>query len=297
MKVLITGSTGLIGSALAAFLRNKNEEVYELVRTQDHLLPNQIFWNPDEEVLDSASLEGFDAIVHLAGESIVGRWTEAKKKRIEESRVKGTQLLSQAICQLKHPPSVLISASAIGYYGSPGNLPLTEESSAGSGFLARVCKQWEAATQPVAEKGIRVVQLRIGVVLSPEGGALQQMLPIFKMGVGGRMGDGSQYMSWIAIQDLIRIIDDVIHQEHVAGPINAVSPHPVTNQEFIDTLGRVLKRPSFLFMPAFMVKLTFGEMGDELLLRSMRVEPKRLKEMGFKFDYPYLEGALIDLLD
>jgi uncharacterized protein len=278
MKILVTGSSGLVGSALVSFLEKRGEQVSKLVRGK-------------------TELEGFDAVVHLAGENIMGRWTETKKNRIRESRVKGTQLLSQALIQLKKPPSVFVCASAIGYYGNRGEEILTEQSAKGEGFLADVCGEWEEATRTVAEKGIRTINLRIGMVLSLEGGALRQMLPMFKLGLGGKMGSGSQSISWIAIDDLVRIIDDVIYRENLAGPINAVAPHPVTNEELTKTLGQLLHRPTFLSLPVFMVKLIFGELGEELLLSSARVKPKKLEENDFQWNYPYLEGALKHLLD
>ncbi len=292
MKVLVTGSSGLIGSALIPSLEKNKNKVYKLVRARSDLLANEITWDPQQGIINPSLLEGLDAIVHLAGENILGRWTEAKKARIRESRVKGTQLLCQALCRLRHPPSVVVCASAIGYYGNRGDEVLTEQSAKGTGFLAEVCEEWEEATRAAVEKGIRIINLRIGMVLSPNGGALKQMLPIFKLGLGGRIGDGNQYVSWIAIDDLVRVIEYAIKQQSLAGPLNAVAPHPVTNQELTKTLGHLLNRPTFLLMPAFIVRLIFGELGEETLLSSQRVEPKKLEETGFKFDFSYLEEAL-----
>ncbi len=292
MKILVSGTSGLVGSALVPFLTKCQHEVYALVRTRADLHPNEIAWDSQRGVVSPALLEGLDAVVHLAGESITGRWTAEKKKHIYDSRVQGTRLLCQALSQLQNPPAVFVCASAIGYYGNRGDEILTEQSNKGEGFLSDVCAEWEEATRPAAEKGIRVVNLRFGVILSPKGGALKQMLPPFQWGVGGQMGPGTQYMSWIALDDVVKIIDEVIQQYRVAGPVNVVSPHPVTNAEFTKTLGRVLHRPAFLNMPAFAVKLVFGEMGEELLLSSARVQPKKLEQMDFQFTYPDLEGAL-----
>jgi uncharacterized protein len=296
MKILVTGSSGLVGTALISFFKKEHHEVYKLIRLRADLLPNEIAWDPERGVINPSLLEGFDAVVHLAGENIMGRWTTSKKKRIKESRVKGTQLLCQSLCQLKKPPQVLISASAIGYYGNRGDEILTEQSTKGEGFLADVCEEWEEATRLAAEKGIRVVNLRIGMVLSPHGGALKQMLPIFKLGLGGRMGPGNQYVSWVAIDDLVRVIDYAIHQESLAGPLNAVAPYPVTNEEMTKIMGHILHRPTFLAMPTFMVELVFGELGKEVLLSSARAEPKKLEAAGFQYGSSRLEEALRKML-
>lgn len=296
MKILVTGSSGLIGSALVTYLEQHQHEVYKLVRVRADLLPREIAWDPHRGVISPALLEGMDAVVHLAGENIMARWTEAKKKQILDSRVKSTQLLCQTLCNLKRPPSVFICASAIGYYGNRGNEILTEQSSRGNGFLAVVCNEWEDATRQAVERGIRVVNPRIGMVLSSKGGALKQMLPIFKFGLGGQMGCGDQYVSWIAIDDLVRVIDYAIQRESLAGPLNAVTPYPVTNQELTKMLGHILHRPTFLAMPTFMVKLVFGELGEEVFLSSERVKPKKLEDVGFQFNYPRLEEALRHLI-
>jgi uncharacterized protein (TIGR01777 family) len=297
MKILITGSSGLVGSALISFLEKNKQDIYKLVRVRADLLTHEIAWDPQRGIMNPSRLEGLDAVVHLAGENIMGFWTEAKKKRIRDSRVKGTQLLCQALCQLQKLPSVLICASAVGYYGDRGNEILTEQSPRGEGFLAGVCEEWEEATRLAAEKGIRTLNLRFGMVLSSQGGALQQMLPIFKSGLGGQMGSGSQYVSWITIDDLVRIVDYALNRESLAGPLNAVTPYPVTNTELTKALGHVLHRPTLMSMPAFMVKLIFGELGKELLLSSARVEPKKLEDEGFQFEYPQLEEALRYLLN
>jgi len=296
MKILISGASGLVGSALVPFLTTGQHQVVKLVRQSTNLKSDEIAWDPATGFIDGASLEGFDAVVHLAGESIMGRWTEEKKQKIKESRVKGTQLLSQTLSQLKQKPSVFICSSATGYYGNRGDEILTEQSPKGEGFLADVCEEWENATRTAVEASIRTINLRTGIVLSPKGGALKQMLTPFKWGLGGEMGSGQQYMSWITLDDLIYMILYLIEQPFIAGPVNAVGPHPVTNKEFIQTLGHVLHRPTFLKVPTFGIQLLFGEMGEELLLTSARVEPAKLNKAGFRFSYPHLEKALSHLL-
>jgi hypothetical protein len=255
-----------------------------------------VYWNPAAGEIDAAKLEGFDAVVHLAGEPITGRWNATKKTAIRESRVKGTRLLCEALARLSKRPRVLIAASASGYYGDRGDEVLREESGAGSLFLSQVCQEWEAATKAAAESGIRVVNLRFGFILSRAGGGLAKMLPAFKMGAGGKIGSGKQYMSWIAIDDLLQIILFATTAETVNGPVNAVAPNPVTNLAFTKTLARVLGRPAIFPMPAFAVRLAFGEMGEELLLASARIEPTRLLSAGYQFRFPELEGALRHLL-
>ncbi len=295
MNLLVTGSSGLVGSALVSFLEAAGHRLTRLVRSQPRPVPprrDEVFWDPDAGRLDSSALEGLDAVVHLAGENIAGRWTARKKARIRESRINGTCLLAESLAGLTHPPAVLVAASAMGYYGDRGDTVLIEESSPGEGFLAGVCRDWEAAAKPAAQKGIRVVHLRIGLVLSRAGGALARMLPPFKLCLGGRIGNGRQYMSWIAIDDLVQVIAHALTAQVLAGPVNAVAPNPVTNLEFTRTLGRVLHRPTIFPMPAFAARLAFGEMGQELLLASQRVEPARLIASGYSFRFPVLGGAL-----
>ena len=297
MKVLVTGAGGLIGSALVPLLTTGGHRVTRLVRSQPRPGAAEIHWDPAAGVVDVASLEGVEAVVHLAGENIAsGRWTAARKARIRESRVKGTRTLCRALAHLSHPPKVLVSASAIGYYGDRGSDPLWENSAPGVGFLADVCRAWEEATQPAVEKEIRVVLLRIGIVLSPAGGALAKMLLPFRLGVGGVIGSGQQYMSWVALDDVVGAAHHALVTDTLQGPVNAVAPYPVTNREFTKTLGRVLRRPTFLPMPAFAARLALGEMADALLLASTRVEPKRLLATGYSFRYSELEDALRHVL-
>lgn len=296
MKIGVTGSTGLIGSALVDFLTGEGHQVVRLVRSKSAAGASDVYWNPAEGTVATPGLEGLDAVVHLAGENIAGRWTAAKKARIRDSRVIGTRLLARTLAGLQRPPNALVCASAVGYYGDRAGELLREESPPGQGFLADACQEWEAAARPAAEKGVRVVSLRIGVVLSPRGGALALMLPAFKLGVAGKIGSGRQYMSWIALHDLVDVIHHALATESLQGPVNAVAPHSVTNAEFTKTLGRVLGRPTIVPMPAFAARLVFGEMANELLLASARVEPARLKATGYLFRTPDLAGALRQLL-
>jgi hypothetical protein len=296
MNILVSGSSGLIGQALLPALRSGGHRVLSLVRFKPQGGEPLVYWNPAEGKIDGGRLEGLDAVVHLAGEPITGRWNATKKRAIRETRVKGTRLLCETMAGLSSRPRVLVAASASGYYGDRGDAVLREESEAGLSFLSKVCQEWEAATKPAAASGIRVVNLRIGFVLSPAGGGLAKMLPAFKMGVGGKIGSGKQYLSWIAIDDLVQIILFAMTTEVLKGPANAAAPNPVTNSEFSKTLGRVLGRPAIFPMPAFAVRLAFGEMGEELLLASARMEPARLLSAGYQFRFPQLEGTLRYLL-
>lgn len=297
MHILVTGSTGLIGSALIPALTSEGHRVSCLVRSKSKLGNRDTYWDPAAGELYSPGLEGLDAVIHLAGESIAGgRWTVARKARIRDSRIQGTRLLSETLAHLAHPPKVFISTSAVGYYGDRADEVLTEQSPPGSNFLAGICHEWESATEPAAQHGIRVVILRLGMVLSLRGGALAKMLTPFRMGVGGIIGSGKQYMSWLAIDDLLRIIIHALKTESLHGATNAVAPNPVTNAEFTKTLGRVLGRPTLLPLPAFAARLALGEMADELLLASARVAPTKLLASGFVFRHPDLGLALADLL-
>lgn len=292
MKILISGSHGLVGTALIKSLETEGHEISRLVRHY----PNseaEIEWSPDRYSIQLARIEGFDAVVNLAGESIAeGRWTDEKKRRIRESRVKGTKLLGDALANLTSRPKTFICASAIGYYGNRGDETLTETSAPGDDFLAEVCVEWEKATALATEKGIRVVNTRFGVILDANGGALAKMLPPFRMGIGGKIGSGKQWMSWIALDDVVGALKFALANETLKGPVNFVAPNPVTNAEFTKTLGKVLSRPTLFPIPAFGVRLAFGEMADALLLSSQRVEPQRLKTTGYEFQYSQLQTAL-----
>lgn len=302
MKILITGATGLIGTAATSLLTSAGHNVAWLVRPGKkarHPSENAelISWDPDANYIDAAKLEGFDAIVNLAGDNIAnGRWSAAKKGRIRNSRIKGTTLLCETLAQLQKPPATLISASAVGFYGNRGDEVLDESSSPASDFLADVCKQWESATAAATAKGIRVVNVRFGVVLSPKDGALAKMLFPFKMGAGGVLGSGKQYMPWIAIDDVAAAIAHCLITPSLTGPVNLVAPNPATNYEFTKTLGKVLSRPTIAPLPAFMARIVFGEMADALLLASTRVQPGKLTASGYQFRFPELEPALRHLL-
>lgn len=281
MKVLISGSSGLIGSALSKSLSDDGHTVVRLPRTYE----------------DRIDFSGVDVVVHLAGENIAsGRWTQSKKRKIEQSRVEGTYQLASQLADSPQKPSVFICASAIGFYGNRGDEWLDEESREGEGFLPQVCKKWEAAAGPAADAGIRTVHLRTGIVLSPTGGALKKMLPPFKMGMGGIMGNGRQYMSWISLPDMIGAIRFLITTDSVNGAINLVSPNPVSNLQFTKILGQTLHRPTIFPMPACAVRLIFGEMANDLLLGSCRVAPKKLMNAGYTFLHTDLQAALKNLL-
>lgn len=297
MKILVTGSTGLVGSRLVPSLKAKGHEVIRLVRSAPKDSATEIRWNPAKGTLSADALEGLGGVVHLAGDNLAeGRWTDEKKRSIRESRVKGTTLISETLSKLERKPEVLVSASAIGFYGNRGDEILNERSASGDDFLAEVCREWELATQAAAQSGVRVVHLRFGVILSGDGGALKKMLFPFRMGVGGKLGDGKQYMSWIAIDDAVGAIEHALTDNSMRGAVNVVAPEPVTNYEFTKAMGRVLSRPTIFPVPAFAARLAFGEMADATLLASQRVEPVRLKESGFVFKYPKLEGALRHVL-
>lgn len=295
MQVAITGSTGLIGEGLVSALRAGGHRVVRLVRRAPG--NGEVFWDPGAGKIDSAGLAGIDAAVNLAGDNIAaGRWNADKKRSIFESRVNGTRLLCEALADLHPKPKTLVSASAIGYYGDRGSRVLGETDAPGNDFLSKVCREWEAATMPAADRGIRVVLARIGAVLTPSGGALAKMLMPFKLGLGGRIGSGTQYMSWISLEDAVNAIVFALENENLDGPVNVTAPQPVTNAVFTKTLGSVLGRPTLLPMPAFAARAVLGEMADALLLSSARVQPGRLEQEGFKFKHPSLEAALKDML-
>lgn len=292
-RIAITGSTGLIGRRLMTTLASGPYEVFPLVRRLPAPGTNEIHWHPQRSELDAAALESMDVVVHLAGENIAGgRWTAARKRAIHDSRCMGTSLLACCLACLKQPPRALITASAIGFYGDRRDELLTEDAPPGAGFLADVTRAWEAAAQPARDAGIRVVHLRLGVVLARNGGALARMLPPFRWGLGGRVGHGRQYLSWISLTDAVRAIEHAITRTDIEGPVNVVAPYPVTNAEFARVLGRLLRRPTVFPLPATVVSLLLGQMGRELLLSSTRVMPQRLAASGFTFEYEDLESAL-----
>jgi uncharacterized protein len=292
MRILISGARGLIGTALGNYLSQQGHSVSRLVRSNIPMQSPDVAWDPEQHVVDLTDLERFDAVIHLAGESIAARrWSEEQKLRIRKSRVIATKFLADTLAELSHPPAVLLCASAIGYYGDRDSEALTEDSSPGRGFLPEVCVAWETAAESARTKGIRVAHMRFGMVLSNRGGALTRMLLPFRLGLGGRIGNGTQFMSWITLADAIRSMDHLLSTE-IAGAVNFVSPYPVHNSDFAKALGKVLHRPVFLPLPAFAARLALGEMADELLLASTRVLPKRLLDSGFQFQYPELESAL-----
>jgi uncharacterized protein (TIGR01777 family) len=292
MNVAITGASGLVGSALVPFLTTGGHAVLRLVRHAP-AGPGEAAWDPERGLVDPAALDGVDAVVHLAGENIAGgRWTEARKKRLRSSRLGPTRRLAEGLAAMPRPPKVLVSSSAVGYYGDRGDAWVTEASPPADDFLGRLAADWEQATEPAARAGIRVVNVRTGIVLSPAGGALGKMLTPFKAGVGGVLGPGTQYMSWIAMDDLLGAIHHALVTQGVSGPLNAVAPTPVTNAEFTKTLARVLARPAIAPVPAFALRLLFGEMADAALLSSTRARPERLLATGYRFRFTELESAL-----
>jgi len=293
-QIAITGATGMVGTALTESLVKAGHQVTTMRRGTTQKDGSDLYWDPlNAGICDPAAATGIDAIVHLAGESIAGgRWTAALKERIRSSRIEATRNLVGSLSKLKTPPTTLVCASAIGYYGDRGADELTEESPRGEGFLADVCNDWEAEAAVAEELGIRVVTVRIGVVLSPKGGALSKMLTPFRLGAGGNVGNGNQYWSWIGLHDLVRILVEAVTNSDINGVINAVSPNPMTNRDFTKVLGKVLKRPTIFPLPAFVAKVVLGEMADALLLSSSRVIPQTLARTGFRFDHAELESCL-----
>ena len=293
LNILVSGASGFIGSALVAHLEGQGHRVTRLVRRDTDAGPGTVFWNPGEGSLDPAGLEGLNAVVHLAGESLSsGRWTRLKKERILTSRVAGTALLAQTLAGLEQPPKVLVSASAIGYYGDRGDAELGEDAASGRGFLAEACRAWEQAAAPARAAGMRVVHPRFGLVLGRGGGAVGKMLLPFKLGLGGRLGSGQQVWSWISLHDLVRALEHILTQEALEGPVNLVAPNPVSNRQFTKVLGQVLHRPAVLPLPTALLRLMFGEMADEMLLASTHVVPTKLLASGFEYAHPDLAEAL-----
>lgn len=296
MRIAITGSSGLVGNALTPFLETAGYEVIRMVRREPSA--GEVRWDPSAEVFDASGLEGVTTVIHLAGEPIAAkRWNAAQKDLIRDSRIGPTERLCTGIAKMKHPPRTLLCASAIGFYGDRGEEILDEQSPQGTGFLADVVAAWEEATAPATKAGIRVVNVRLGVIQSLKGGGLAKLYPIFNMGGGGIVGGGQQYCSWIVLDDVIRALGFMLDHDSLAGPVNVVSPSPVTNTVFTSTLGHLLNRPTMIPLPAFAAKMTFGEVADELLLVSQRVIPKKLTEAGFQFNYPELEQGLYHALE
>jgi len=290
MKILISGASGFIGKAVKNSLSLKGHKVVPLHRDTTQKTP---YWNIENKVIELGDDHQIDVVIHLAGENIAqGRWSKKKKERILKSRVEGTRLICDFFSKTNYQPKIIISGSAIGFYGNRGDEELNEESARGSGFLPEVCSQWEEATKAASTSGIRVANMRFGMVLSPKGGAFAKMLFPFKIGLGGTIGNGKQYMSWITLVDVVEIIDQIIKNEALCGPINIVSPNPVTNSYFTKMLGKTLHRPAILPFPAFLAKIIFGEMAKELLLASAKVIPSKLQKNGYVFKYPTLETAL-----
>ncbi|MFZ5876120.1 MAG: TIGR01777 family oxidoreductase [Nitrospirota bacterium] len=303
LRIAITGSSGLIGTALIESLSRAGHSITRIIRESGRNargagVPAQIIWDPVNRRIDRASLESHDIVIHLAGESIAaGRWTAPRKVVIRESRIRGTTLLAENLAALKRPPRMLLSASAIGYYGNrnPEEI-VTEETPPGSGFLRDLCRDWERATDPAKAAGVRVVHLRFGIVLSSRGGALAKMLLPFQLGLGGKIGSGRQIMSWIALEEIPSVVLHLIKNDGISGPVNVVSPNPVSNADFTTTLGRVLKRPTVAPLPAFAARLLFGEMAGELLLGGARVIPKKLTQTNYVFKFPELDHTLAHML-
>jgi uncharacterized protein len=292
LRILVSGATGFIGSALVPVLQEAGHTLVALTHSSKHLGLPQITWQPNQGILDKIAVENFDAVIHLAGENLVGRWNPEKKQRIWDSRVRSTRLLCDTLASLTTPPRALVCASAIGYYGNRGDELLTEASPPGGGFLADLCQAWEAATEPVKARAVRVVNLRFGVILSLHGGALAPMLRLFRLGLGGHAGTGRQFLAWITLADVIGVVRHALFTDSLYGPANATSPQPVRNCDFARLLGKFLHRPSFFAAPEFALRLLLGEMADETILVSQRAIPKRLQDTGYVFQHPELEDAL-----
>src|SRR5437667_161034 len=296
MKIVVSGSTGLIGSALRRALVSREHEVVPLVRRRPSPGEHALAWDPERGTIDRAGLEGADAVIHLAGENVFGRWSPAKKRRIRDSRVQGTRVLCEALAGLRRRPATLLAGSAIGYYGDRGEEAVTEESAPGEDFLAHVARDWEAATAPATRAGIRVVNMRTGVVLTTIGGALAKMLPAFRLGLGGPIGSGDQYLSWIVLDDIINAMLHVLNNQNLVGPVNLTAPAPVTNRAFVTTLARVLRRPAVFRVPALALRMVFGTDSAALVQSGQRVLPARLAASGFDFAFKDVDQALRHLL-
>ncbi len=297
MKVLVSGASGLVGHALIPALEEDGHAVLRLVRHPVRDPGEEMEWNPYSGRIDASSLPPFDAVIHLSGESIAGRWNTAKKRAIYDSRIRTTAFLAECMERMEKPPSVWLCASAIGYYGNRGDQSLTEDAEPGSTYLASVCEDWEKATKPAADRGVRVVNMRFGVVLDKDGGSLPLMMRPFKMGVGGIIGNGNQYMSWITLDDLVSAIVFTLNNDSLQGPVNFVAPSPATNRAFTKAMGKALHRPTILPTPAFAIRAALGQMAKELILASTRVIPQKLTNAGFQFEHPEIDEALQKILE
>ena len=297
-KILITGSSGLIGSYLGKYLSENENQIFRLRRIKKNIGEHTILWEPVAGLIDPKRLENFNVIIHLAGENISAhRWSNQQKMKIKNSRVRSTRILTQTLISLKTPPDLLITASAVGYYGNRDSELLDEGSGAGHLFLSEVCEEWERVTRPAAEAGIRVVNLRFGMILSKKGGALPRLLQLFNVGLGGVIGSGRQYVSWITLEDVASAVIHIINTTDISGAVNMVTPHPVTNRELTKILGRIIRRPTIMRVPALALKIIYGQMAKELLLSSSRVYPEKLIDTGYRFKHPTLESALIFLFE
>ncbi len=296
MKIAITGATGLIGSSLSEHLEGKGHDILKLSRSKNRG-KGFVYWNYKSKEIDLESLEGSDAVIHLSGESIAGYWSKQKKKEIQRSRIEGTNFVVNSILKLKNKPKAFICASAIGFYGDRGDEIVNEQSSHGEGFLAELAKDWENESHILKQQNIRVVNLRIGLVLSTDGGAFKTMLIPFKMGVGGKLGSGKQYMSWVMLEDVINSIEFIIKNKDIHGAVNIVAPTPVTNQQFTKKLGKALCRPTFFTVPSLLLKTLIPDMAKEMILSSTRAVPKKLIDSGYRFSYPNMDNVFKDLLN
>ncbi|MBN4056984.1 TIGR01777 family oxidoreductase [bacterium AH-315-J21] len=300
LTVAVTGASGFVGSALMTSLREMGINALQLVREKSRVgagnVSDNVFWDPLDSNCDFSGLDGIEAVVHLAGESIIGLWTVAKRQRIYESRVTATKNLAIGLAALKVPPKTLICASAVGFYGDCGDVLLSEDNQNGQGFLASTCLDWEAAAEPAREAGIRVVNLRIGIVLDPTGGALQKAIGSFRLGLGGRFGSGKQYMSWVTREDLVRMILFALEKDNLTGAMNAVAPNPLTNAEYTKKLSAALNRPAFMTVPSFLLRLAPGGMADEMFLASVRAVPSKALAAGFEFRHPDIDTAFEEFI-
>lgn len=296
-RVVIAGASGMIGGAVAAALRARGDQVQRLVRRPEIRAPDEIWWNPAENTIDDVALEGADMVLHFGGRSLDVRWTDSVKQEIHQSRVRSTRLLAETIARMERRPSTLLVISAVGYYGDRDDEILEESSARGHGFLADLVVAWEAAADAARDVGIRVIHPRCGPVLAKESGALARMLPVFRLGAGGTLGDGRQWFSWVALDDVVRAVAWVLDHPELAGGVNVTAPEPVTNAELTETLGHVLHRPAMTRAPEFALRLVYGEMADEMLFASQRVVPRRLLDSGFRFAHPELASALHHILD